>query len=187
MRRKFVRRRSGGVRPTRVWASVSTDAAFAAVTATTAVPLISLQAPSSLASLTADPPEDMTILRVTGELNVSVAGDATANWTLALLVQDTTWTPATLFHTDADKRILWHQSVAATNATNDTWRMGGTYTVGGTTFPCTPYPWKFDIAPKVKVEAGRALYLVAYENVSGGSLTLSTTDLRVLFQRTGRR
>lgn len=191
MKRRFGSRfaRGGVARPTRTWSSISSDVALAAVTVTTAIPLIRLESPTSLNNITADPPEDLTVLRVMGALNVTVAGDTTANWTLALLVQDVTWTPSTAFLTDADKRILWSQGLDASNATSDTysepgiWRDGAT----GTAFPCLPYPFDIDIAPKVKIEPGKALYLVAYENVSGGTLTVNASRMRVLYQRTVRR
>lgn len=189
MRRRFVRRFGGTGRPTRVWASLSGDVVFAAVSATTTSTLIQLQAPASLASLTSDPPEDMTVLRLTGAFTVTIAGDSTANWTLALLVQDTAWTPGATFSVDADKRILWHRTYQATNATSDNWRPPGTYSASGAgAQPTQEADVSFDIAPKVRIEAGKALFMVAYENVAtSGTLTMACADLRVLFQRSQRR
>lgn len=184
--RRFVRGLRG-VRPSRTWADVSQQFVMAAVTVTSSATLIQLQAPASLASLTADPPEDLTILRIRGCYSTTMAGSAVANWTLALTVADVTWTPGATFTVDADKRILWSRTYQASNATADAWNPPGYQLVGGTPFPTVPEMVMVDISPKVKVEAGRALVLVAYENVSGASLTVTSQEMRVLFQRSGRK
>lgn len=183
--RRFVRR-SGGFRPSRVWADVSGQFTFTGVTATTAATLISLQAPSSLASLTSDPPEDMTILRVKGSYFLQIAG--VGRWTLALLVQDTTWTPSTAFTTDADKRILWSRSYFNISNVTTKWLEPDymQWDTAGTIHIEKSDAMHLDIAPKVRVEAGKALFLVAYEDVSGATLDATCVNMRVLFQRSGR-
>lgn len=187
-------RRGVAFRPTRVWADVSAQFVFTAVATTTPVALVQLQAPSNLSNLTADPPEDLTVLRVRGSFSVTIDSAAFAgSWSLALLVQDTAWTPSTLFTTDADKRILWSRDYEFTSSTSGnivTWRPPGVFQDGvnaGAAFPCQSEQVTLDISPKVKIEAGKALTLVAYENVDGSTLTVSSQNMRVLFQRSGRR
>lgn len=177
----------GGVgRPTRVWAGISAEFLLNSITATGSATLIQLQAPAALSNLTSDPPEDMTILRLRGTFAVTVSGSAGANWTLALIVQDTTWTPGT-FLADSDKRLLWTRTFEATNATADEWAQPGYHLVGGTAFPCHPDIITLDISPKVRIECGKALFLVGYENAGAGTLLVTSPDMRVLFQRTQRR
>lgn len=176
-------------KPTRQWASIQ-DGFLAADTVTTAHILVQLQAPTDLTNLTSDPPEDITILRIRGSFNTTLSGSASANWTLALTVQDTVWTPGVTFEVDADKRMLWTRTFQATNATSDTWLVPGTYLASGsgaTAFTSHPNATDLDIAPKVKIETGRALFLVCYENVGAGTVNVGTQDMRVLFQRSRRR
>lgn len=175
------------------WSDVSAEWVFAAQAVTAAVVLIQLQSPAALSNLTADPPEDLTILRMVGDFSVTLAGSAVGIWTLALTVADVTWTPGATMRVDGDKRILWSRQYWATNATSDTWQPPGTFNAGGA--GATPYgvsskdesPHHVDITPRVKVEAGKALYLVAYEEVNGATLTVSSRSLRVLYKRSGRR
>lgn len=180
----------GARRPQNVqWADVSGQFALSAVVATTAVVLIQLQAPASLAALTSDPPEDLTILRMRGAYFTSIGSGSAYNWTLALLVQDTTWTPGATFNVDADKRILWsrtYQGNASTAALNYS-PPGLVYETGGAQFPAHPAILTVDIAPKVKIQSGQALHLVAYENGASPSLTIISSEMRVLYKRSGRR
>lgn len=183
--RGFVGR--GGSRPERVWASLASRWAFSSVTATTAQVLISLEMPTDLSALTNDPPEAMTLLRIVGSFRIAnaAAAGAASGYTLALLVQDQTWTPSAVFATDADKRILWSR----------TFFLGSTesyspfiWTNGTAIVPYHPEVTRVDIAPKVKVEPGKALFLVIYENsASTSEITVASSDMRVLYQRSGRR
>lgn len=188
MRRKFAMRR-GTRKPANVqWADVSTVFVFASVTATTATPLVQLQAPTSLAALTSDPPEDLTVMRMVGSFQVTLAGSATGRWSLALTVADVTWTPGATISVDNDKRLLWQRQYAATNATSDSWSPPGT--LANPAFagiPCPTDQVTLDINPRVKVESGKALYLVAYEDAGAASLTLVSHSMRVLYKRSGRR
>lgn len=181
-----------GARPSRTWADISSVWLHSGVTATSAATLISMQAPTSLAALTSDIPEDLTILRIRGSFNVQLDAVATSgNWTLALIVQDTTWTPGATVSVDNDKRMLWLQDYAVrlrTSGAAQNWEQGGIYQEGAELpAPCNPMYTTVDIAPKVKIEPGKALFLVAYENVDGASFTTGSTNMRVLVQRTARR
>lgn len=184
--RKRYGRSSGGRGPSREWVSLSTGWALLTVASTTATPLMQLQAPTML-NLTSDPPEDLTVLRVVGSFNCLVS-DPGGSWTLALVVQDTTWTPSAFFADDADKRILWSRTFrngAAMGA--EVWTEPGVLTSQGSRLPFNRDTVTVDITPKVKLEAGKALYLVAYEQDPGSTLTTGTEDMRLLFQRSGRR
>lgn len=192
MRRRFVRRgfrSSGGAKPTRDWVSVVAGwNALTGLTVTTASPLITLQAPTTLA-LTSDPPEDLTVLRLIGDFQVGLANVSSASWTLALIRQDTPFTPSLTFVDDADKRMLWSQTYDANLAAlSVTWSPpgtadNGTVFVGGLPREAT----HLDISPKVKLSAGQGLYLVAYENEQGASFTTVSWNMRMLYQRSRRR
>lgn len=176
---------SRGFRPSREWLGLQTTFGLAAVSVTTAVPLLSLQAPTTLA-LTADPPEDLTILRIVGEYSVTIS-QAAARWVLALIVQDVTWTPSATFNLDADKRILWSRTYISESATA-AWSPPGQYSEAGAVVSNTVREAvSLDITPKQKVEAGRALYLVGYEEGGTSAIGVDTNNMRLLFQRSGRR
>ena len=179
MRRGFGR--SGG--PPRTW--VSLNVGWQLNTATPGKSsLVSLQAPTTLA-LTSDPPEDLTVLRVVGEFSVSMtdAGD----WTLALMVQDTDWTQSATFTDDADKRILWSQHYTSV-ATGTSWVPPGMIVNSGGDEQVGPARATFiDISPKVRLEPGKALYLVAYETGGTATFIVSGDTMRMLFQRSRRR
>lgn len=186
MRRGFTPR-AGRPRPALTWVDVSQQWNIN-VSATGTATLIMLQAPASLAALTSDPPEDMTVLRVVGDFLVSI-GTGLGNWTLGLLVADVTWTPAATFTLDADKRILWHQTYESTTSGAFTWQPPDTLLVtiaGGTSVSQTKGA-HIDITPKVRIEPGKALYLVAWENTGALQFTTLSQDMRVLFKRSGRR
>lgn len=180
----FARRgRASAARPSRQWTELQSTFTLN-VTATAATPVWGLQAPAPAAGLTALPPEDVVLMRIRGSFNCSIT--ATASWTLALTVQDTTWTPGT-FAGDSDKRLLWTRSFTPTGAGNifgDTglqvWDLAGTPLVAH---------WNsmLDISPKVKLESGQALYLVAYELTGTATLTVSTAEMRMLWQVRKRR
>lgn len=172
-------------KPSRVWSDVSAQWVLTTVGVTTSVILVQLQAPASLAALTSDPPEDLTVLRLRGSFSLTLGG--ASFWTLALLVQDTAWTLSNLFTTDADKRILWARTFQASEATN--WLQGGILQ-GATAGNFAGVPLEtteVDIAPKVRIEAGKALFLVAYDDSGLSTLTTASANMRLLFQRSGRR
>lgn len=188
MRRKFVKR--SGRRPANMqWSDVSSVWSFAGISATTATALVQLQSPTSLAALTSDPPEDLTLLRIVGTYTVALSATSGQNWTLALIVSDVTWTPGATVAADNDKRLLWQRTyVTGTAATAQYSPPGLYYEATAQGFPCHPSLVTVDITPRVKVEAGKALYLVAYENVAtAGTLVTTSTSMRVLYKRSGRR
>lgn len=179
-----------GVKPTRTWITANQGFLFSAVTATTANVVMRMEGPTDPTNLTSDPPEDITILRVKGSFFVQLSATAaTAAWILALTVQDTTWTPGATFPGDADKRILWQRCYqkGATNATHSWWSPGY-LEIASTAFVEQTGMCDIDIAPKVKLEPGKALYLVAYEEDGSSTFSLASNDnVRILFQRTSRR
>lgn len=184
-KRRFSPRRGTATPVT--WADVSGQWTFAAVAATSTSVLIGMQAPTSLASLTSDPPEDMTILRVVGDFSVILTG-AIQVWTLALIVADVTWTPGATVAIDNDKRLLWQVTYQTSNTTATQWYPPGHMEVLATAVLTAPEKaTHIDITPKVRIEPGKALYLVAYDNVNGASLTTASSSMRVLFKRSGRR
>lgn len=184
-RRRFVRR-SAGKGPSRTWMDLSATFGFAAVTVSSTASLLQLQTPSP-GTITSDPPQDLTVLRVVGSFSMTMAGAVGGNWTLGLTVQDVTWTPSTLFRDDADKRILWRKTYSATNATQDAWLPPDTHLSNTTPLQADRESVSLDISPKVRVEPGQSLYLVAWENANGANVTVASSDMRVLFQRSGRR
>lgn len=161
---------------------------FAAATGTTSSALLQMQAPTDVTNLTADPPEDLTILRIVGDFNVIISG-APATWVLALIVQDQTWTPGATFAVDADKRILWSQTYITQHTdTTHAWDPPGTLGVNGAVVGMAPEKSvHVDISPKVKVECGKALFLVAYENAGAETFSCGGHNMRLLFQRSRRR
>lgn len=179
--------------PTRAWADVSGQWLHSAITAPATATLIQLQSPANLSSLTADPPEDLTVLRVVGEFEVTISGTS-FDWILALSVADVTWTPAATIAADNDRRILWEQRFTdmSTGSQGTTYAMGGAVTflgAAGTEAVAWSCPQKstIDIKPKVKIEAGKALILAAYEESNGATFTTTSFNMRVLYQRSGRR
>lgn len=198
MRRRFVKRSFGrSAKPALTWGQVSGAWLYTAQATTAATPLISLEMPATLVGVTADPPEDLTILRMVGTFGVAVTVGATpVSWTLGLIVQDATWTPSATFAADADKRVLWHETYGHSGA-NGTTAFWGFSATGGArgqvlnaALAATSCPERLetvDISPRVRVEPGQALYLVAWENANGGTLSTSTADMRVLFKRSRRR
>lgn len=183
-------RGGGSFKPTRVWSDVSTSAVFAGITGTSQAILISLESPTNLSNLGADPPEDLTILRVVGDLNVNLTGGSGA-FRLGLIVQDRTWTANALPADDMDKRILWTRQYSQPKSTTvaSSWGSPDWFltTDGTVEHVSQSVAGHIDISPKVKVEAGKALYLVAWEAINGAALTVSAQTLRVLYQRSGRR
>lgn len=187
--RKFTRRRSAGKGPTRTWASMTTGFAATGATATGASACFSMQAPTDVTNLTSDPPEDVTLLRIKGSFSVQLSA-AVQSWILGLTVQDTDWTPSSAFFTDADKRWLWIRKFQNPTAALLEWFPPNIVNAGGSIFPFggagSESPTMIDITPKVRIEPGKALYFVFYETGTG-NLTVVTTEMRVLFQRSRRR
>lgn len=182
-----------GQRPSRQWIPINTGFVFAGITGSTNSVLMRMEMPTDPTNLTADPPEDIIILRIVGEFEVSMAAAAAAaSWTLALTVQDWTWSSSATFAADADKRLLWTRTYTAT-ADNVAFQwlpglgqVSGSNTVIGNSGMEEPAT-RLDIAPKVKLEAGKALALVAYENVDGRALTVTGRSMRLLYQKSRRR
>lgn len=189
-KRRFAGRGAGG-RPTRTWMSLETTWSTGTLSATTATSLLALQAPTAGGTITSDPPEDMTLLRIIAEHRV-IHSAAVAEWVVALTVQDTTWTPSSTFADDADKRILYAKAYANPTATARTHHPpgqtvldpGGTPAFAGGTERQLCF---IDIAPRVRLEPGKALFLVCYEQAGTGTFELDAQFARVLFQRSARR
>lgn len=198
MKRRFGRRpmARGGAKSSMQWSDVSTNWTFAGVTGGTQSILIQLQSPAGLANLTSDPPEDLTVLRVVGDWQTLLTTD-TSVWTLALHVADVAWTQSASVTQDNDKRVLWSQQYYGTplaavgTPTAVIWSPPGTMTVTGATEEkatvCVREAVHIDIAPRVRIEPGKALYLIAYEEQGTGALTVLSYNMRVLYKRSGRR
>lgn len=191
MRRSW--KRSGGrghgrsYAPSRMWVPVS-GVPFAGITSTSVSSLFGLESPTVTlgTSVTSDPPEDLTILRMMGEIEVSF--DAPATWTLGLIVQDRTWTPQSTFAPDADKRFLWTENFSSVSGA--LWRTGlviDTFQTAVTTAVGTGRDkTRIDVAPRVRLEDGKSLHLVAYEEAGASVLTVTIRHLRLLMQRSRR-
>lgn len=206
MQRRFSKQSGGrstgrrsSYRPAREWVPL-TGTVFNNVSATSSAKLIEFQSPTVTigTALTADPPEDRTIMRIVAEFDVAMAGPPLAadRWTLGLLMADVTWTPGATFATDADKRFLWYRTyqfpgVVPAGTTSMTWQLPGYVFLDATAdvfFQCDRDDVHIDIAPKVKLESGKALTMVAYEEVSTtGNFTVAMRTMRLLMQASGRR
>lgn len=193
MRRRFSSA-SHGQRPARQWIPLQGNI-FSAVTATAVTSLYGLEAPTVTigSSLSSDPPEDVTLLRIVGTMNLALSG-AVGRWTIGLIVQDRTWTPSALFVTDADKRFLWYRTYSipaglagVTSVTFDEPNWMQVLATQNLLVEVDRAAVSFDISPKVKLEDGKALHMVAYEEQNGSSLTLNMQTMRLLMQRSRRR
>lgn len=174
--------------PTRTWVTLNTGWTFTAQASTGTSVLMSLEAPTTL-NLTADPPEDLTILRIVGDFGVALSGSP-ATWVLGVIVQDATWTPSgSGFGADSDKRILWSQMYGSQGSDIGwAWYPPGIHTQNGVYVGEAPREaHHIDIAPKVRIEAGKALYLVAWELSGSKTLDVTPYTMRMLFQRSRRR
>lgn len=192
-------RRSAGrrpERPARQWLPIPSSLVFNAASVTSVQSMLAFEAPTITPGtpITADPPEDQTLLRITASLTVTMTS---GNWTLGLMVTDRTWTPiGGEFATDADKRILWSQTYSGDETStvlagyvSTSWFPPGNMVVNATTDLVSECPREavyIDIAPKVKLEDGKQLCFVAWENNGGGTLTLRCSWMRVLMQRSRR-
>lgn len=177
-----------------MWMPVpSTRINVTSVTVNTLVTLLQLEA-STLASgvINADPPEDLTVLRVVGMIDLMLAGINPGECTVAFLVEGSTWDMNTAFTTDSEKRILWHRTFvlprdATENGITLRWCPPGTLVAagaGGVIFGADLGVCSFDFTPKVKLEDGKALFLAVY--VNGVTVTLESYDMRILCQRSRR-
>lgn len=182
--RRFARR---SVRPSRQWTELASTWSLNA-TATTGVVLWGLQSPAAGTGLTSLPPEDVIIMRIRGSFLLGLSA-ATSQWMLGLTVQDQAWTPSAVFQTDADKRWLWTQAFQTVVVFPKAWTEAGDmeYTNASTFYSTQQSCTMVDIAPKVKLEAGQGLYLVAYETTGASTLTSSSTNMRMLWQTKARR
>lgn len=181
---RFGRGRRGSA-PSRQWTEISTTWAIGAAATTTTAVLWGLQSPAAQAGLNALPPADVVIMRIRGDFSVTMSATS-ANWTLGLTVQDQTWTPAATFALDADKRWLWTRTFNTAGLTAPvTWAEPGWMVASSD--PQTTWSdarWtEVDVAPKVKLESGQGLYLVAYENSGASTLSSLSTDMRMLWQQ----
>lgn len=186
-----MRRATRSVRPNKFWQELQTTWVMSQ-SASAVVSLLQLQAPAA-GTLTALPPEDVTILRVVGGFTVNLTAESA--WTLGLLVADVTFTIGS-FPTDSDKRILWSQTyrIAASTASlagfaGASWSPPGQQEISATTdlvVQCNREAVYLDISPNVKLEAGKALFLCAWEDSGSATLTVAGLNVRALLQRTRR-
>lgn len=163
------------------------------VTAGAVTSLVAFEAPTLTAGtpLTADPPEDQTLLRILADFTVVAPAAMSDTW-FALLLVDRTWTPVGTANlaADGDKRILWSRYYSAMGTTSPgVWTNGLAITTGVGTAVVAMAEAKdrtdIDITPKVKLEDGKHLVMVCYTGATPPtSATLKNT--RVLMQRSGR-
>lgn len=178
--------RSRRERPAVSWLSLSPVWTLS-TSATVAVPLLQMEAPVlTAAPITSAVPEDLTLLRIVGDFSLSLNTAAQA-WTIGLTVQDATWTPGATFSVDADKRILWHMSYQNSVGSLQSWVPPDQGINGALIYQAAREAVHVDISPRVKLENGKALYLVAWENSGAGTLTSSSFDMRLLYSRAKRR
>lgn len=167
--------------PSRQWTELATGFVVSS-TATTAVAVWGLQAPAAAAGLTALPPADVVIMRIRGNFQVTLSA-ASSTWVMGLTVQDQTWTPSAVFRTDADKRWLWLRTFT-TNTEAVSWIPPGYMSSASDPTGWADARWtELDVAPKVKLESGQALYLVAYEETGASTMTITSVDMRMLWQQ----
>lgn len=178
-------------RPQRQWVSLSGVWTISSAVDTQAA-LMSLEMPTALA-LTADLPEGLVVMRIVGDYEC-LLDTAAGNWTLGLLVADSTWSIGTAFSADADKRILWSRSygravpVANTLTFKDGYVRESVTATGATVAMAgCERQTHIDISPKVTIRAGQTLWLAAWEDAGGAGFTTVTTNIRMLIQRKARR
>lgn len=174
--RRFARSRTTrfggrGYKPARTWIG-SEPVLVVGAGLQTQANVLAIEAPALPAVLTSAPPEDLTILAVRGYFSVELG--EIGSFDLALMVVDSTWTPSGTWLADSDKRLLWWKRiyVPATTGTVPDVRT-------------SEMSWfEVDIKPKVKLEDGKRLVMVAWSASGGGAVTAA---LRLLTQRAGRR
>lgn len=179
-------------RPNRRWLSLDQGWSISSTSGTSAA-LINLEAPTNVTALTAAVPDDLTVMRIKGDFQTSLTVDA--SWTLALLVADSNWTPGATFQADADKRMLWSQTyetdhTGVAGATGTFWSPPGFLYVTATASIFAGSPREsthIDISPRVKLESGKTLFLVAYENAGAATFQTTGRTIRALVQSSRRR
>lgn len=192
----MARRFGRGVRPkvNRTWSELASLWSMVVVSVDTAVEVMGFEEPGASAAFTSMPPEDVIIDRVVGEFVVSIPAVAASSWTLGLLVVDRGWTPGVSFNVDCDKRILWAETytVPATTGAAPVWSWLSDAVIAQAAAD-TPYimahsPRKsrVDITPRVRLVAGKALTLVAWENTGATTFSTSSNHMRVLWHRARR-
>lgn len=194
MRGRFVRRtvtRSVRQRPEREWLALGSSAMNSTGATVATTQLLAFESPTLAVGtpLTADPPQDRTVLRLIGSLTWS---QATAGNTVhvGLILTDRSWTPVgtTNITADLDKRWLWWREFSM--AVGAAWTAETFSDAGGgihvNDLPVEKDFTRFDITPKVKLEDGKVLSLVIYQN-GATAVTCSSRDIRILLQRAGRR
>lgn len=195
MRRRvsFARR---GQRPARQWLPIPATSLLSAVTVSTTAQVLAFEAPTVTPGtpVTADPPEDQVLDRVTGSLRVTLTGAGV--WVLSLLMVDRTWTPiGGEFATDADKRILWSKTYDSQSLstlagfTGVTWSKAHMF-ITATAPLVVEQPESMgyvDITPKVKLEDGKQLIFLASECSGAASFSVTADWMRILMHRAGRR
>lgn len=186
MRRTF----RGGARSPRInrtWTPSNATWTIAVATATSVVELMAFEEPAATV-FTTMPPEDIIIDRVVGSFDVLVS--AAGNWTLGLLVADRGWTTTSAFSADADKRILWHETFENQVAGGALWQCGLVWTVGTLTLATAVMSperkYRVDISPKIRLQAGKALFLVAWEDAGAAAFSTTSRDMRILWHRARR-
>lgn len=174
MKRRYMRR--GSDAPSRMWIPVPASAGGTVATLTPTT-WLELQAPTAGAVLTADPPEDVTILRIVGEFTMTAS--AAGSMTVGLIrVQTGGGAPAVPDPTgpaDHDQRWLWLRYYEA----------GGATSWANSDATRDPWHWTLDIAPKLRMEQGQRLSLIM--DASAGTWTMSSKTIRMLVQRSRRR
>lgn len=178
-------------RSARQWLALTLNSTTTVGVGVTKFELLAFEAPTVTVGtpLTADPPEDQTLDRVISFQTITQT--AAGIWDIGLILADRTWTPVgtTSIVPDLDKRWLWWRSgnigIAGDLWTPMTWKSGA-----GPTYPNAVPAERdvssFDIAPKVKLEDGKALMLVVYQATGGEQLTM-LSNFRILMHRAGRR
>lgn len=184
-------RRRQSAKVNRTWTDASATWVMAGVTVDTANELLAFEEPAATV-FTSMPPEDIIIDRVVGTFNTSLNAGG-GNWTLGLLVADRGWVPGVTFSVDSDKRILWHETfTTALSLAQTDWTQSGqviivTPVTAVVTYQQAPERmYRVDITPRVRLVAGKALFLVAWENAGALTLAVTSTDMRILWHRARR-
>lgn len=199
-RRKSMQRRwsrHGSAKPARQWLGIPVTTFFAAQSVGATSQVLAFEAPTITpgTAVTADPPEDQIIDRIVAEMQVVING--TGSWTLALMVVDRTWTQTSTgeMAPDADKRILWYCTYEAgiqalPGLTNTSWAPPNYMSIQATTPLYLECDWRathVDISPKIRLEDGKQLVWVCWEESGTALFTMATRTMRLLMHRAGRR
>lgn len=202
MLRRFKRtHRSFGVRrherPARQWLAIPVTNFFAGATTGATSQVLAFEAPTITpgTAVTADPPEDQILDRIVAEFRVDLNG--IGSWTVGLMLVDRTWTQSSTgeMAPDGDKRILWYETYesvvfALAGLTTTSWVPPNSLQIQATTPVIGECDWRathLDITPKVRLEDGKQLVFVAWENSGTATLTFTTRSMRILMHRAGRR